>query len=95
MSPRVLSVLGGLLWLLAASLGPENSYHGVNHPGDRLNKSRQVSPRVWWMRECARLEFYSIPSSRHLGRAGGQPQHRDERDRQKLDRPLIGSWIAE
>lgn len=70
MSPRVLSVLGGLLWLLAASLGPENSYHGVNHPGDRLNKSRQVSSRVWWMRECARLEFYSIPSSRHLGRAG-------------------------
>ena len=25
MSPRVLSVLGGLLWLLATSLGPENS----------------------------------------------------------------------
>jgi hypothetical protein len=70
-------------------------HHGVNRPGDRFNKSRQVSPSSGGLVDArARLiEIlldYFVPSLRTRRAAGhriqnSQPQYRDERDRQKLE----------
>ena len=60
LSPRVLSVLGGLLWLLASSLGPENSsalaQNADDKPPDQQSIERNLAKEAQTAAEFAEAQ---------------------------------------
>jgi hypothetical protein len=60
LSPRVLSVLGGLLWLLASSLGPENSLalaqNADDKPADQQSSEPESAKGVQTVTEFAEVQ---------------------------------------